>query len=376
MSAIPAISANPVNQTPAYSGVKIRVNNPVVITPEGAVQGDKNYTGVDIEVNNPRVMPIKPIYNYPKADRIVTYGQTGINPVNVPKMPPVAYQTTKYITNHTFINAEFAPKDNKAEKPAEEEKTAKVPEPNYTTVEAEKNLSFNGLDNVEVVPSADIKPEIDINSVIAKLNDKNFDVQAIQLEQIARTVMEEPVKAIPYIVTDVYSSLDDIIKADTSKLEKPSEKQTEIRKKIIINQIFIEEALNSGKEPKSVELPYQLSKDEIAEAVKLSPFEQAERNKEYAILTSALLTKVFIDENYKETGLVTPITDLPSVSSFVDVLRKDNNPEIKAAAIDGLLYLKRPEYNTDLKNVFEMTSQDKDEYVRQKSLSAIGSLNK
>ena len=374
MSAIPAIGAN--TETPAYNGVKIRVNNPVVVTPVGNNQGDKNYNAVDIEVNNPRVVPAKPIYNYPKADKVVTYNQTGINAVNLPPMPPVAYQATKYVTNHTIINAEIVPNDKKIAQPAEETKPAEVPEPNYTTVEAEKTLTFNGLDNVEIVSVANIKPEIDINSVIAKLNDKNFDVQAIQLEEIARTATEEPVKAIPYIVTDVYNSLDDIIKSDTSGFEKPSENQTEIRKRIIINQIFIEEALNSGKDPKSIKLPYQLTKDEISEAVKLSPFEQAERNKEYAILTSALLTKIFIDENYKETGIVTPITDLPGVSSFVNVLRKENNPELKSAAIDALLYLKRAEYNNDLKNIFEMTSQDKDEYVRQKSMSAIEILNK
>ena len=370
MTSVPAASAIMIKPIPSYNGVKIRVNNPVVNT-IGDNKDNCNYNAVDIEVNNPKVTSVtKPIYVYPKSKGIITYDKTGLVPVNMPHIPvtPVAYTT---INNKTLINAEIAkvPAEEKQEKPV-------VPEPNVTTVEAEKNPSFHGLDNVEIISPEKIKPEVDINTVIAKLADKNFDVQAVQLKEIAETAMKEPVKAIPYIVTDVYSGLIDIINADTSALAKPSEQQLETRKKIILNELIKEQARKSGQDPKTVELPFSLTKEELQAAVELSPFELAERNKEYAIITTALLTKIYADETQKETGMVVPLTDLPGVSDFVNIIRNSKNTDTKLSAIEALVYIKRPEYKEELKAILELTANDKNPVVSEYAQKAMEYIDK
>ena len=374
MTSIPSTSALIVKPVPNYTGVKIKVNNPTV----NAVHSNKNngnYNAVDIEVNNPKIVDPanKPVYVYPIAKGIVTYDMLGLNSVSIPSLPvtPVAYNT---INNSSLISTEVLPASN--EKVEDSEKKNHLPKPNVTTVEAEKNPSFHGLDKVEIIKPENIKPEVDVNSVIAKLADKNFDVQAIQMEKIAKTAIQEPVKAVPFIVTDVYSSLIDIMNADTSNLAKPTEQQIETRKKIILNELVKAEAKKAGKDSKTVELPFNLTKEELAEAIELAPFEQAERNKEYAIMTSALLTKIYIDENKKETGVVLSITDLPAVSDYVNILRNNNNPDTKMTAIDGLMYLKRPEYAEELKAIFELASNDSNPRVAEYAQKAVQAVNK
>ena len=377
MSAIPASNVVVLKPVPSYNGVKIRINNPVVVTPNNSEKTPlrNNYNAVDIEVNSPKVLPENYVYNYKNAENIVTSDMAGITPVKVPKMPApsAAYQTTNFISNKTLINAEFSTK-NEPVKTENQQVATKVPEPNITTVESGKKSeispSFNGLDNVEIIKQSDIKPEIDINDVISKLSDKNFDVQAIQLEKIARTAIKNPVQAVPYIVTDIYSSLLDIMKLDTTAYEKPTEKQIEIRKKIILNQIYLEQAFKEGLDSSMLELPYKLSKEDIMEASKLSPFEQAERNREYAILASALLTKIYVDENEKELGKIIPLTDLPCVSEYVEILRHNKNADAKIAAINALIYIYRPEYKGELKAIFELTEGDSNPIVAEKASEA------
>ena len=50
-----------------------------------------------------------------------------------------------------------------------------------------------------------------------------------------------------------------------------------------------------GKDPATVKVPHQLSEADIALANKVTPLEQAERNKEYALFTMAILQKTYGD---------------------------------------------------------------------------------
>lgn len=371
MSTIPATTVIVPKPATVYTGVKIRVNNPSVSTFNDNNGGRGNYNAVDIEVNNPKVNTInQKVYDYPKYNGIITYDKTGLQPVKIPQAPitPVAYTT---INNKTLINARYSKPEN-----TEETAKATVPEVNMTTVKAEKNPAFNGLANVDIVPASDVNPSVDINAIIAKLSDKNFDIQAIQLEQIAKTAIENPVAAIPYIVPDIYTSLSKMMQIDSSKLKKPSKEQIEARKKIIINEIVKEQAAAAGQKPDSVELPYKLTKQEIINASKLSPFEQAERNKEYAILTAALLTKIYTDSVKEETGNPVPLTDLPGVTNFVNILRQSENSDVKMTAIDALLYIKQPEYKEELKSIFALAAKDSNPFVAKHAQNAIANIDK
>ncbi len=406
MTHIPAIEPNrALNAKGAtYNAVKIQVNDPQTNIPEGHKSSSEDngiYNAVSIEVNRPSVNADKHqhrIYDYPDATCPICADMAGFHPVNLPQLP-VTYQTTNFINNRTLINAEVdvdkeSAKTIKENKPVSApeaqvvivEEFVKIPEPNVTTTEEQKapsEVSFNGINfraneskpTMEIIPPNEIKPEVDIQKIVANLSDKDFDIQAKQMEEIARVSMEDSAKAVPFIVTEIFSELINIVKKDTSNLTPPSEKQIEIRKQIIVNEIIKEQALAEKKDASKIELPYKISEQELAEASDLSTLEQAERNKEYALYTMAILSKVYTDEVHKQTGNIVPLTDLPGVSEIVDSLRYNTNSGVKIAAIDALRYINRPEYKEELTAVLELAADDRNPYVARNAAMALENLD-
>ena len=219
----------------------------------------------------------------------------------------------------------------------------------------------------EIIPGEEIKPDVDIPLVISNLTNADYDVQAQQMEEIARISMDNPENAVPYIVRDVFATLIDITKADTSELASPTEAQVQARKKVIANYLVMENA----KGDKNVKLPYELSDAEIELANQISPMEQAERNKEYAMYTMSVLAKIYTDEVEKQTGNIVPMTDLPGTSAIVDALRYNPNPEVKLAAIDALSHIERPEYQDELTTLFTLAQTDTNPLVAMAATRAI-----
>ncbi|MBE7711391.1 MAG: HEAT repeat domain-containing protein [Cyanobacteria bacterium SIG31] len=377
MTAIPAIEASKLAKNQSnYNAVKIQINNPISNIPEGFSPEEKDngiYNAVNIEVNRPMVNVIPKTYNYPNAKSIVTSNYAGMYTANFPNLPvlPVAYQTN-LINNRTFVNAEIG-LEPKGETP---EKKSKIPAPNVTTEEAEKNLTFKSQPQVTIIPPKEIKPEIDANDVALDLASKDYDKQAQRMEEIAKIAMESPEKATEYLVTEIFSELVNITNADTTKLEAPSEKQIETRKQIIINELVKEEAKKNNQDVNKIELPFNLTKKEMLEAAQLSPMEQAERNKEYSLYTMAILTKVYINEVENKSGNIVPLTDLPGISTVVDTLRYNENPSIKIAAIDSLRYIQRPEYNEELASIFGIVANDENPLVARAATLALNSISK
>ena len=391
-----------------YNAVKIQVNNPQTNIPEGFKGADEGiFNAVNIEVNKPsvNVRKTKPVYEYPKADKVVTYDMLATCPnCDIPVFP-VAYQTN-LVNNRTFIDAEIefenkgcecpeckdCKPENKEEKVEQEpdiipviaEQVAvvavmsDVPEPNPTTIEAEKktsDITFNGIsfkanNKIEIVEPVEIKPDIDMNMVLDKLNGSDLDAQAMQMEEIARLSLENPKNVIPYVLADMFTILIDITNKDTSKMARPSERQIEVRKQIIVNELVKEQAKSQGQEIKDDELPYQINDADMKMAIELTPMEQAERNKEYALYTIAILAKVFGDEVQAQTGNVVPLTDMPGISNVVDTLRSNENPGVKIAALDALRHVARPEYKDELYSVFNIAAKDENPYVSRNAIRA------
>ena len=423
ISAINAIS--PVRQKPAnYNAVQIKVNEPKVIIPEdfnNDPTDNGTYNAVSISVNKPTVERVSnPIYSYPEAKGIVTYNMSGIQSVKMPeiKVIPIAYNTS-FINNKTLVSAEIGtnqtekkfnenskvvpvphittiqeevePKNliHKSEKAVytvtapdviqKEQQLAvekpQVAEDNYTSENNNKHVSFNQKKELEIIPSEEIKPDVDVNAIIANLCNEDFDVQAVQLSNIAKGVLDNPDNAPAYVTKDIFVNLISVLQKDVNSLNKPTQEQIEIRKKIILNEIAKEKATKEGKTT-NVELPYQISEAEIRLASELSPFEKANRNKEYAIYTIAVLAKTYVDEIEKTSGNVVPITDLPGISETVEAMINSENPGVKVAAIEALNYIKRPEYNEELKSLYQMASLDENPYVAESAVRALNSLNK
>ena len=377
------IDINAVAMRPVYNAVNIKIRKPEVNAggrEENSYVTDNGiYNAVNIKIDKPAVNtePKKNIYEYPDAEELVTYSMTGIQPVQIPS---VEYRAAAV----AVLPSEAEENANEVKDETTSDAAPKVPEPNFTTLEAEKNPEKKTLDSVEndnsdiafhgteteikkpeIVPSEEIKPDVDIAKIVENLSSEDFDVQAKQMEEIARVSMENPKNAIPYIVKDIFTNLIEITNKDSSKLAAPTEQQVVARQKLIADFIAIE------RNPQAKQIPYQLSEQEIALASEISPMEQAERNKEYAIYTMAVLAKVYVDEVKKETGNIVPMTEVPGMAETVDALRHSPNSGVKIAALDALKYQQRPEYKQELETIYSMAINDKNPQVAQVAARAL-----
>ena len=343
------------NSTEAnYNAVKIKINDPKTTIPEGFKSADLgNYNAINIEVNRPTVDVVK-MDEIPSEVAVAAF-----MPVEIPVIPvdPVAYE-------------EFA--NGVDEQDAEIAYTVTVPEPNVTSTEVEKKnlgkevtfsgISFKGDANIAKTKS----PSVDVEKTLKNLNNENYDIQALQMEEIARCASVDPELLKEYITSPIFTSLINILKKDTTNLEAPSREQIEIRDKALTNLEIIAMAQAKGEKIENIEIPYpNLTDEEIKTALTLTAMEQAERNKEYAMYILAVLSKTYADDIKKITGNTVPLTDLPGMSEIVDTLRNNKNWIIKIAAIDALQICYKPEYKKETLEILKLASQDKHPQVAE-----------
>ncbi len=343
-------SVSPItNSTDAnYNAVKIKINDPKTTIPEGFKSADLgNYNAINIEVNRPTIDVVK-MEEIPAEVAVATF-----MPIELPVIPvdPVAYE-------------EFA-------EPVDEQTAVvvTVPEPNVTSPEVEKKnlgneVNFNGL-SFKANKNNNTKT-VDIEKTITSLRSENYDIQALQMEEIAKIAAVEPDLLPEYIKSDVFSSLIDILNKDTTKLEAPSKEQIEIRDKALANLEVLAIAQSKGEKLEETEIPYpDLTGEEINTALTLTSMEQAERNKEYAMYIIAVLSRTYADDVKKVSGNTVPLTDLPGMAEIVDTLRYNKNWLIRIAAIDALQICYRPEYKEETLEILKLASQDKHPQVAQ-----------
>ena len=406
---------------PNYNAVKINIKKPEINAGNSRINYvDDNgiYNAVNVEIDNPTVnTEPKRIYDYPTSNEVLTSDMLNLNPI--PVKFPVAYHTTNVILPklENEMEVELEDKPEEVEEPKAEEKAPEVPAPNPTTVENEKGnteVAFHGSENSpedktteapvdsaknmaevegekktadisfraendkkvetsvkkpEIIPGEEITPDVDIPSVLSNLKSEDYDVQAQQMEEIARVSLDNPQNAVPYIVREVFSNLIEISKKDTSNLAAPSQAQVDARKKLITNFLII--ANSKQQNQKDIKLPYQLTEKDFAIANELSPMEMAERNKEYALYTMAILAKVYTDEVEKQTGNVVPFTDLPGSAAIVDALRFSPNAGVKIAAIDALRHIQRKEYSDELNTLYSLAQADPNPQVAMSAAKAL-----
>lgn len=335
---------------PNYNAVKIDVHNPSVNTP-GVGQAV-----VNVPQQPQYAAPTMPYYTYPQA-QLYDYPQTQQQPyymppqMQVPPTPPVAPKApaapapVEVPTPHVVapapqivqqnINAPQAAPEAVVTKPAEAPKDAKP---------------------VEVVPSAPLAPQVDLNGFVAKLTNPDYDVQAATMEEIANMVKEDPQKATELLDVKVMDALNNIVKHDTSNLAAPTAEQLAARKKKDSNQ--------------------QLTPEELKLADTPSPYEAAERNKSYAMYTLAILQKLYGDEVAKLTNTTVPLTELPGAATIVEQLKNNPNPTVRTSAVEALSYIQNPAYEKDLKTIFDKAKNDVDGEVQKAATLALEKLAK
>ena len=300
---------------PSYNAVKIDIHNPSVNAPGAAPQPQAQ-------------APAAPIYGVPTASIYEVPQQSIYAPqqnVNQPQMAqamPMAPQPV--IVPPTVVQAPPATPAPVAAQPVE----VKAPEA--------------------------VAPQVDVNAFLGKLTSENYDEQANAMESIADLAQNSPQKATELLDVKVIDTLLGIMSKDSSKLAGPTPKQLEIREKII------------NKQP--------VTEVETAEANTITPMEQAERNKQYSLYTTAILQKLYVSEVQKLNNTVVPLTELPGAAGIVEQVKNNQNPMVRASAVDALSYIQLPEYKQDLTTLFTISKNDKDPSVQEASTKALEKL--
>lgn len=342
-----------VPQQPNYNAVKIDIHNPQVGT-----------QGVGQQYNPQYEQPTMPLYAYPQAP---VYAYPQAQPTQQPyyqplpqavNVPPVVPQAPAVAQGPVAVESPVVVEAPKVEAPVVPAPVVTAPEEKTETTKAEAPKEAPKAETVEkpeVVAPETVSPQVDLNSFIAKLANPDFEAQSAGMEEIANMVKESPDKATELVDTKVFDALNNIVNFDSSKLEGPTKEQLDAREK-----------LNSGKE---------VTEDEKKLANTFSPKEQAERNKSYALFTSAILEKLYADEVAKLSKTTVPLTELPGATTIVDQLKDNPNPMVRASAIEALSYIQNPEYKKDLTTLFTVAKNDQDAGVAEAAKTALEKLD-
>lgn len=323
-----------VPQQPNYNAVKIDVHNPMVNVPAQAPAPASQYEA-----------PTMPYYNYPQAQTQPYYMPPVITTPETQQQAPVVVPPA----------VEQAPAQEVPVQPAVVPPAPVVTQEVPVADEKKSNDTVKTEAPVEVVPSEEIKPQVDINEFIAKLTNPDYDTQAAAMEEIANLVDKDPKKASDLIDSKVFDTLTGIITADTSAVEDSNEAQAAAKQK-----------LASGQE---------LTPEEKTLAETLSPKEKAERNKSFAMYTTAILQKLYGEEYAKMSNATVPLTELPGAVTVVQQLKSNPNPKVRTSAIESLSYIQEPSYKKDLNTIFTIAQNDVDPDVQNAAKAALAKLN-
>ena len=362
-----------------YNAVKIDIHNPTVGTATCPMQ-QPQYNPQYAPITTPYyAYPQTQLYDYPQVSNAQPYYQPTIQPVNVNASANASASVQQPVIQQPVVQPQPAvqqpvvctpcppcpavPAPQVAEAAASAAATVQPAQvninqaPQPAPVATAPAAAPAEAPKVEVVPPVEAAPQVDLNGFIAKLSNPDFEVQANAMEEIANMVNDESQKAQATELLDskIVDALTNIINTDSSKLAGPTQEQIAARQKLMAGQ--------------------QISDQEKALATTITPMEQAERNKSYAMFTSAILEKLYADEVKKLTGTTVPLTELPAAMTIVDQLKDNPNPMVRTSAIEALSYIQNPEYKKDLTTLFTIAQKDQDKAVQEAATAALDKLN-
>lgn len=351
----------PITIQPSYNAVKIDIHNPQLNAPINTKSNTQQPTATPVAApitapiygNIPKAsiyeMPTKSLYEAGKEPK-TTKELVAKEPIAVKEMPtvpaPVIVAPTIAAVPPQISTINSGPITATAPISSVAPAIAIQTQTQSQTIAAPKK--------VDVQDPETITPKTDINAFINKLINPDYEQQANAMESIADLAQNNPKQATEFLDVKIIDSLLGIMDKDSTKLAGPTAKQLQIREKIM-----------GGK---------SVTPAETAEANKITPMELAERNKQYAIYTVAILQKLYGSEVEKLSNSVVPLTELPGSAGVVEQIKKNPNPMVRAAGIDALSYIQRPEYKQDLTTIFTVAKKDKDTNVQKVAAKALDKL--
>lgn len=316
----------PVQQpAPEYNAIKINIVDPKVNAP-GSQQPQSVYG-----------YPQAPIYNYPQAP---VYAQPPVQQQAQVVMQPPAAPAPVYAPAPQVINQQTVNQAPPSVIP---------PQP-----EVQQTAQTAPMAAPEAPQPAASQTVVNVPAFTQRIKSEDLEDAGKAIEEVADLAQTKPEAAPQLLDTELMEALLGVIGKDSSNLEGPSEKQKELRQQVL-----------EGK---------QLSDADMTEANKITPLEMAERNKQYALFTTAILQNSLIDE-FKKTNNMTPdIKDLPGMEQIVTTIKDNPNPMLRASGLAALAYNARPEYKPVMKEIFELSEKDADENVQKVAAEGLAKL--
>ena len=102
--------------------------------------------------------------------------------------------------------------------------------------------------------------------------------------------------------------------------------------------------------------------------------ESAEKNKQYALYTLAMVQNTLTKELEKK-GEKIAFNELQAIDGVIETATKNPNPMLRASAIAALSYVSRPEYREVLDSIFEAAEKDEDDSVKDVARYARSKMN-
>lgn len=289
------------------------------------------YNAIKINIVDPKVnapgAQTPSVYNYPQQS-VYSYPQAQ-QPVYYPQQPAAQVPAPQVINQQTV--GTVPPPVVPEPAPVQQAPAAEAQQPAAPAVET-----------------------LNVPAFTQRISSDNLEDAGKAIEEVADIAQTKPNEAPQLLDTGLMEALLGVIGKDSSALEAPTDRQKELRQQIL-----------EGK---------QLSEADMAEANKITPLEMAERNKQYALFTTAILQNALIDE-FKKTNNMTPdIKDLPGMEQIVTTVKDNPNPMLRASALAALAYNARPEYKSVMNEIFELSKKDADENVQKVAEEGIAKL--
>ncbi len=188
-------------------------------------------------------------------------------------------------------------------------------------------------------------PTLDTKAMAAEVKSDNLETAGAAIEKIADIAQHNPQEAKQLLDQELMESLLGVIAKDTSNLQDATPKQLELRQQLL-----------EGK---------TLTPEETAEAQKISEKEMADRNKQYALFTVAILQDLLVKEFQAQNNVTPDIKDLPGMEQIVSTIKDNSSPMLRASGLAALAYNARPEYKPVMEEIFNLSKQDEDPNVRK-----------
>ena len=375
---------NPVNYCgtpcqcqPSYNAVKIDIHNPKVMDGQ---------PGCNPAYPSAYAMPTNSYYTYPQANGIPYYPQMPQANPNVGYVPqPVYYpqQPVNTMPQPTQVIPQPAPVAPQPV-PVVPQPVPVVPTPvqqvinngvpqnqniiqnppqdiNNAAQATDKFSKVNIQNPAEVkTPEATMKP-VDISTVLKGLQSNNLAEQSEALNKIGEAG-NNPEEIKKYLETSVLDSLLGIMNADTKNLPTATPEQIDARTKW----------MNEMELPDNEKTMTQKEKEL---AMTLAPQEVADKNKQHAMYSIAILQRALSDAIEAKTGEKISIEKLPAIDQIVNVVKSNPSPLLRASALVALAHLNKPEYKPVLSDIFTIAQNDQDPNVKQVATEALNKIN-